>query len=209
MICAIVLAAGESRRMGAQKLLLPFGGKTVISHVVEQLLHAGLDGIYVVVGRDEERIAGELSSRPIRIVSNPDYKTGMLSSVRRGIGALPPNCAACLVALGDQPAITTDWVDQMIQVFNKGTRGIIVPCHGGKRGHPLLFSRRFHQEIMTRHDAVGLRGLLQAHPEQVLELNVTNPGVLSDMDVPADYQRELARLETANQSDDESFSGLG
>ena len=105
MICAVVLAAGLSRRMGVQKLLLPFAGKTVIAHIVDQILASNIDDIYVVVGHESERVRRELSERNVTIVSNPDYESGMLSSVRCGLAALPEECRAVLVALGDQPSI--------------------------------------------------------------------------------------------------------
>jgi molybdenum cofactor cytidylyltransferase len=195
MICAIVLAAGESRRMGAQKLLLPFGGDTVIVHIVDQLLRSALNEIIVVVGHEANRIAAELSNRRVSIVTNPDYKTGMLSSVRCGLRALPPQCEAVMVTLGDQPAITSRLVDEMIRCFAATDKKIIVPVYGGRRGHPILFSARYRDETLTRYDGKGLRGLLHSHPDDVLEMSVTDSAVLSDMDYPEDYRRELASLD--------------
>jgi len=203
MICAIVLAAGLSRRMGVQKLLLPFGGKTVIAHIVDQLLASTIDEVYVVTGHQAERISGELSGLRVSIVNNPDFESGMLSSVRCGLRALPEQCKGVLVALGDQPSITSKLVDQMLQSFCAAEKRILVPCFDGKRGHPILFSEVYRQEILTRYDDVGLRGLLHAHPDEVFELTVPTSSVLSDMDVPQDYRRELAAMEddTAEQLD--------
>ena len=195
MICAIVLAAGESRRMGAPKLLLPFGGGTVISHIVDQLLLSAVSETYVVVGREGDRIAEALAGRPVRVVANPGYEGGMLSSVRCGLGALPQPCEAVLVALGDQPAITRELVDRMIHAFERAGKGILVPCFQGKRGHPVLIAARYRDEILAGYDSAGLRGLLRAHPEDVSELNVETSAVLSDMDYPEDYRREIARIE--------------
>lgn len=194
MICAIVLAAGLSRRMGAQKVLLPFGGKTVIAHIVDQLLASIVDKVYVVTGHQAERIREGLSSRPVSIVNNPDYESGMLSSVRCGLRALPEQCKGVLVAIGDQPSITLKLVDRMIQSFIATGKRILVPCYDGKRGHPILFSQLYRQEILTHYDDVGLRGLLHAHPDEVFELIVSNSSVLSDMDYPQDYQREIASM---------------
>lgn len=193
MICATVLAAGLSRRMGAQKLLLPFGGKTVISHIVDQLLASKVNKVYVVTGHQAERIRKEFSGRPVSIVHNPDYESGMLSSVRCGLRALPKQCKTVLVAIGDQPSITTELIDLMIQSFCG--KQILVPCYDGKRGHPILFSATYRDEILTHFDDVGLRGLLHAHPDEVFELTVSNSAVLSDMDVPEDYRRELATMQ--------------
>ncbi|MHC4425921.1 MAG: nucleotidyltransferase family protein [Planctomycetota bacterium] len=195
MICAVVLAAGLSSRMGVQKLLLPFGGKTVIAHIVDQLLASTVGEVHVVVGHQRELISRELSTRPVSIVNNSNYKSGMLSSVRCGLGSLPRQCRAVLVALGDQPSITSGLIDQMLQSFATTEKRILVPFYDGKRGHPLLFSKHYRNNILTQYDNVGLRGLLHAHPDDVFELTVSTSAVLSDMDCPEDYRRELASLE--------------
>ena len=195
MICAIVLAAGRSRRMGVQKLLLPFGSKTVITHIVDQLTASSVDEVHVVVGCQGKRVSRELSGRPVSIVNNSNYKSGMLSSVRCGLGAMPKQCHAVLVVLGDQPSVTTKLIDQMLQTFASAEKQILVPLYQGKRGHPIVFSAAYRKEILTHYDSVGLRGLLYAHKEDIFELPVKTSGVLSDMDYPEDYQRELALLE--------------
>jgi len=198
LICSIILAAGRSRRMGAQKLLLPFAGGTVIGHIVAEILSSPVDRALVVVGRDAARIAGALAGRPVTLVASDDPDGDMLSSVRCGLRALPPQCDAVLVALGDQPSITADLVGRMVDAFRAGGRGIVVPVHGGRPGHPILFSTRYRDEVLTRYDKLGLRGLRQAHPEDVLELDWPSPAVLADMDRSEDYRRELARRQEGN-----------
>jgi len=198
MICAVVLAAGLSRRMGVQKLLLPFGGKTVVAHIVDQILASAVDKVHVVVGHEGRRVSRELSDRSVSVVTNPDYKSGMLSSVRCGLTALGQECRAVLVALGDQPSVTSKLIDRMVQSFAATQKQILVPFYDGRRGHPVLFSANYRDEILTHYDDVGLRGLLQAHPDEVFELSVSSSAVLSDMDCPEDYQRELALIEKEN-----------
>ena len=195
MICAVVLAAGLSRRMGVQKLLLPLGGKTVIAHIVDQIIGSAVDETFVVVGHEGKRVIAQLSDRRASIVDNPDYESGMLSSVRCGLAALPRRCQTVLVTLGDQPSVTSRLIDQMIRSFEKTEKKILVPFYNGKRGHPVLFSQIYCDEIMTHYDDIGLRGLLHAHPDDVFELSVPTSDVLSDMDSPEDYRRELASLE--------------
>ncbi|MHC4227953.1 MAG: nucleotidyltransferase family protein [Planctomycetota bacterium] len=195
MICAVVLAAGLSRRMGVQKLLLPFGGKTVIAHIVDQILASAVDEVYVVVGHQARRVRRELYDRHVSIVNNPDYESGMLSSVRCGLRALPRRCRTVLVALGDQPSITSKLVDEMLQSFTSAEKSILVPFHDGRRGHPVLFSESYRDQILTHYDNVGLRGLLHTHPDEVFELAVSTSAALSDMDCPEDYRRELALIE--------------
>ena len=199
MICAIVLAAGRSRRMGVQKLLLPFGSKTVIAHIIDQLTASSVDEVYVVVGCQGKRVSRELSDREVTIVNNSNYKSGMLSSVRCGLHAMARQCRTVLVALGDQPSVTTKLIDHMLQTFVSTEKQILVPLYNGKRGHPIMFSAAYRKEILTHYDNVGLRGLLYAHNEDIFELPVTTSGILSDMDCPEDYQRELALLEEKNE----------
>jgi molybdenum cofactor cytidylyltransferase len=195
MICAILPSAGLSRRMGAHKQLLPLAGTTVIGHIVDQLLRSKLDEVYVVVGHEAERIRQALRGRPVCIVANPDYaKSDMLASIRCGLRVLPQACRAILVALGDQPAVTSELIDAMIESFATCGKGIVVPVYKGKRGHPLLVDVRYRDEILTGYDQVGLRGLLRAHMEDIFPLAVPDARPLADMDCPQDYRQGLARL---------------
>jgi molybdenum cofactor cytidylyltransferase len=185
--------------MGVQKLLLPFGSETVIAHIVDQLTASSVDEVHVVVGCHGKQVSRELSDRPVSIVNNSNYKTGMLSSVRCGLNVIARQCKAVLVALGDQPSVTTKLIDQMLQTFASTEKQILVPLYQGKRGHPIIFSAAFRDEILTHYDNVGLRGLLYANKDDIFELSVTASGVLSDMDYPQDYQRELALLKEKNE----------
>ena len=195
MISAIVPSAGRSRRMGVHKLLLPFAGATVIGHIVDELLRSSLEEVCVVVGHEADRVRRALFGRPVRIVDNPDYQRNeMLASIRCGLGALGAACRAVLVAPGDHPAITAELVDAMIQALSTRGKGIVVPAHNGRRGHPLLFDARYRQEVLTGYDRVGLRGLLAAHADDVFDLAVPDAAPLGDVDSPEDYRRELARL---------------
>ena len=115
----------------------------------------------------------------------------MLSSVRCGLQNLPENCQVVMVVLGDQPSITTGLIDKMLQSFAATEKSILVPLHKDKRGHPILFSSRYREEITTQYDDVGLRGLLHSHSDDVFELDVPTSSVLCDMDYPEDYRREL------------------
>ncbi len=195
MICAIVLAAGMSHRMGTQKLFLPFGNKTVITHIIGQLSDSVIDKIYVVTGHKAKRTAEHLCRYNLCLVTNPQYKEGMLSSVRCGFEALPENCKAALIALGDQPTITSELVNEMFQAFHKTAKGILVPVLETKRGHPVIISTSYKNEIMTCFDDVGLRGLMHAHTDDIFELKVSTPAVLSDMDSPDDYNHQLELLQ--------------
>ena len=194
MISAMVLAAGRSRRMGTQKLLLPFGGQPLIARVVDELLRSPADQVFVVVGKEGKPILEAIAGRRVHCVTNTHAEDEMLHSVRCGLIAMPEECAAAIVALGDQPGITADVVAGLIRSFHTTGRGIVVPTYKGKRGHPLLFAMHYRNEILTRHDGRGLRGLLEAHPQEVFELEVAEAGILEDVDLPEDYRRAIARL---------------
>jgi molybdenum cofactor cytidylyltransferase len=197
MICAIVFAAGHSRRMGRQKLLLPWRDKTVIEQVVDEILASEVQKVFVVVGPDGE-VQKALAGRQLEVVVNPDAKTQMLDSLRCGLRTLPANCEGTLVTLGDQPLITAALINEMMAAFRKTKRGIVLPCYRGQRGHPMLFSMRFCDEVLRDFDDVGLKGLRARHPDEVLEVPVTSPHVFDDIDTPEDYER-LRRFESSKQ----------
>ena len=190
MICAMVLGAGESRRMGTQKLLLPWARKTVIEHVVDQLLASRVDQVLVITGHDHEQLQRTLANYPVTLEYNDQYTQGMLSSVRCGLKALPENCTGVLVALGDQPTLKARTVNHMLDQFLQYPQ-IVLPVHQGRRGHPLLFSRTYVPEILTQYDTTGLRGLLQAHEQAIREVPVDSAAILWDLDTPDDYREHL------------------
>ena len=192
MICAIVLAAGRSRRMGAQKLLLPLGDRPLVAWVVDVLLSSPVDQVIVVTGPEGRGVRDALAGRPVQFVANHDPEGEMLSSVRCGLAVLPAAAAGVLVALGDQPGIRAGVVAALVHRFEPATRRIIVPTYGKRRGHPLLFASSYRAEILTQYDQVGLRGLLQQHPEDVLEVEVADAHILEDIDDPEDYQQAVA-----------------
>src|SRR5262249_45979284 len=147
MICAIVLAAGQSKRMGSQKTLLPLEGKPVIAHIVDALLTSRVQSVYVVHGVDGRAVKDALGKRPIEFVENLLERSEMLDSLRCGLRKLPSACEAVVIALGDQPRITSKLVDTLISAHQSTRAGIIVPVYNGKRGHPILFSSRYRDEI--------------------------------------------------------------
>jgi molybdenum cofactor cytidylyltransferase len=192
MIYAIILAAGRSRRMGAQKLLLPLARKPVITRIVDELQKSPLLKLLVVVGRDGERIKAALRGRSVSFLTNPDAAGDMLSSIRCGLRAMPARCSAALIVLGDQPNVTARLVAKLVAARARSGSGIIVPTHRGHRGHPVLLAARFRDELMGNYNGVGLQGLLNAHLDEVFSVEIHDGTMLRDMDKPEDYQRELA-----------------
>lgn len=191
MICAIVLAAGRSRRMGTQKLLLPIAGKPIITRVVDELQQSSVAATLVVTGTDGQKIQAALSGRKVSFINNPDADGDMLSSIRCGSRALPSGCVASLIVLGDQPNLTSELVTKLIAGLKENGRGIILPTHQGHRGHPVLMSAKLCEKLVSRHYAAGLREFLDSHPEDVFAVEIPDGSTLQDMDTPEDYQRHL------------------
>ncbi len=189
MIWAIVLAAGESRRMGQMKLLLPFGRSTIIETVVQSLMESSLDGILVVLGHRWQGILDKLKNYAVETTVNPDYKNGMLSSVQWGFRKLPRDAEAALVVLGDQPGISAQTIDLVIGAFRAGNKGLVFPTHKDSGGHPLLVDMKYCLEIQSLDPAVGLRGLHSLHPDDILRVEVRDTSVLQDIDNPGDYRK--------------------
>jgi molybdenum cofactor cytidylyltransferase len=193
MIGAIVLAAGRSQRMGTHKLLLPFAGSSVIARVVNTCLAAPADPVIVVTRPGDHALRSALANRPVRFVENPNTAGDMLSSLRCGLRALPPTTEIIVASPADQPSVGPDLIRRMLIDFRTRNARILVPVHHHQRGHPLLFAASYRTELLTSYDGIGLRGLLQAHAEDVLEWPTNDPAVREDLDTPADYVAAVRR----------------
>lgn len=192
-IFAIILAAGESKRMQVPKMLLPFHGKTMIEKVIGNVISSEVFHTLVVLGSDRDEILGSISHLPVSHCYNENYRHGMLSSVQCGFKNLPPDFDAVLVFPGDQPFIEPDVINLVIRSFRETVRGIVIPVYGKKRGHPLLISNRYKDVIDTLDENEGLRSLTELYKEDVLEVKTNSPGILKDFDTREDYLNEINR----------------
>ncbi len=192
---AVVLAAGMSRRMGQPKVLLPWAdGRTIIDHILEQLVLARVDHIVVVTGHRHADVAARAAALDVPVAFNPHYTDGeMLSSLKAGLNALPPHTAAALVVLGDQPRIQPRVVSQVLMAYAEGRGGIIAPSYQMKRGHPILIDRRFWPELLALPPDGSLRALLNTHADEIGYVTVDTDSVLRDVDTPDDYAQERRR----------------
>lgn len=189
MIWAVVLAAGESKRMGRPKQVLPYGKSTILQTVLDNVLASPVDGTLVVLGAAEDKVAPLLAKLPVETVVNADFRAGMLSSVRCGIRARPPPARAALIFLGDQPAIRPETVGRVVAAFRASGRGLVHPVHAGRGGHPLLIDLKYRAEIEGLTSGIGLRELLVRHPDDVWRVEIDDPGAILDIDTPEDYHR--------------------
>jgi molybdenum cofactor cytidylyltransferase len=194
-LAAIVLAAGESRRMGQPKQLLPFGEHTILERVVDMLLTAGVGEVVVVLGHLADRVRAVLGDRPVTAVVNESYRQGMLSSVKCGVRAIDAGYDAVLFALGDQPHIESAVVSHVIRAYRAGNAGIDIPRYGAKKGHPIIINlQKYREAIANLPEGAGLNALMQEHADDVCLIDVATEDIIRDIDVPDDYARELARF---------------
>ncbi|QRG05181.1 molybdopterin-binding/glycosyltransferase family 2 protein [Xanthobacter dioxanivorans] len=184
---AVILAAGRSSRMGGgvNKLVAEVGGVPVIRRVAQAALASRARPVIVVTGHEGERIGAALSGLDVRLVHNADYATGMASSLRMGIAAVPETAAGALVVLGDMPLVGPDLLDRLMAAHapDEG-RFIAVPVEGGQRGHPVLWSRRYFADLGALEGDVGARHVLAANAEVVAEVAVEGAGAFLDVDTP-------------------------
>jgi molybdenum cofactor cytidylyltransferase len=192
-VVGVVLAAGESRRMGRLKALLPFGKRTVIEQGLYTLLQANLADVAVVLGHRADEIAAVLEPLPVQLLYNPNYVQGMTTSVQVALEALTPIPDAYLLALVDQPQISPGLVQQILEAFVRTRKGIVIPTYQGKRGHPILLASRYRHEVLALGPDQGLNLVTRGHPDDTLEVAVGTDDILRDMDYQADYEAELRR----------------
>jgi molybdenum cofactor cytidylyltransferase len=187
MISAIVLAAGESKRMGEMKQLLPWKGKTVIEAVIDNLLSSKLDEIIVVLGYNREKITGFIKDKNVKIAFNENYKDGMFLSIKAGLSLLSDKCRSFMIVLGDQPHIKSDTIDIVIDEFLRGNKGILSPIFKGKKGHPIIFDIKYKEDIMKLNNNATLRDVIKDNRDDILMVDVEDEGVTKDLDKREDY----------------------
>ena len=189
-ISVIVLAAGESRRMGEiNKLHMPIDGVPLLRRSVETLLAAELGELVVVLGHESAGTQALLEGLPVRTVYNNDYESGQMTSVHCGLGSLGQAFEGVIVALGDQPALTVSDIDHLIDAFFTRDGGdVVIPEYEGNRGNPIIISNRCQQEIVSGKYNFGCRRFIENNPELVRTVKMPGPAVVIDLDTPVDYR---------------------
>ncbi|MDI7259851.1 MAG: molybdenum cofactor cytidylyltransferase [Thermodesulfobacteriota bacterium] len=190
-ISAVLLGAGRSKRMGTNKLSLPWGRRTIFDHCLNTLLRSKVKEVIVVLNDQMREKGGRLKCHKVKVVVNPGYKKGMSSSIKRGISALNPRSDGILIALGDQPFLKTRTINVLIDAFLKRKGGIIVPSFHGLKGHPVIFHRRYEKELSKLRGDVGGKTVVERHLKNVRLIPVKSEGVIKDIDTWEDYRKEL------------------
>jgi molybdenum cofactor cytidylyltransferase len=199
MVPAIVLAAGASTRMGRPKPLLPLGdGETFLTRILKTLRDADVDDMLVVVGHDGASIKASMIPLgfAVRVVENPEYTRGQLSSLQAGLRAADrPGVRAVLVTLVDLPLISSSTVRAVLEAYRRHpTAAMVRPVSGDRHGHPVVFDRQLFDELRAGDPAVGAKPIVNAHRDAILGVPVTDEGAFVDIDTPGDYERLIGKL---------------
>ncbi len=196
-VAALVLAAGRSTRMGAvNKMLAQIGGKPLVRIAAEQALASRARPVIVVTGHEREKVESALKGLPVRLVHNPNYVDGLGTSLKVGIAAVPEESDAVIVCLGDMPQVDAALIDRLIAAFDPERGGlVVVPSIDGRRGNPVVWSRRFFQDLMGIQGDVGARYLIGNYAESVVEVPVAGEAALTDVDTPESLSAVKAEIE--------------
>jgi molybdenum cofactor cytidylyltransferase len=196
-IAAVVLGAGKSSRMGGpNKLLAEIGGKPLVRIVVEAALASRARPVIVVTGHQRDKVEAVLAGLPVKFAHNPHYADGLGTSLRAGIAALPPDVDGAIVCLGDMPQVDAELIDRLIGAFDPDHGAlVVVPTIDGKRGNPVVWSRRFFPDLVAVEGDIGARHLIGRYTEAVAEVPLTGTAALTDVDTPEALEAVRAELE--------------
>jgi molybdenum cofactor cytidylyltransferase len=194
-VSAILLAAGESRRMGAiNKLTLAVDGEPLLRRTVRMLSASRLAELVVVLGHQAQAAQALLQGLDAHTVVNADYREGQMSSVHCGLAALARPCDGVMICLCDQPLLSTQDIDFLIDAYAQRGGAIIVPTYQGRRGNPIVLSYAHREQILGGGRNLGCKHLIERNPELVTTVEMDNDHVVFDLDAPEDYQRLQSRL---------------
>lgn len=189
-IAAIVLAAGSSQRMGAEnKLHLPIDGVPLLRHSLEILLASNIDEVIVVLGHDQESTRALVDDLPLQLVYNQAHSSGQMTSVHCGLASLENSYDGVIIALGDQPALSVADINYLIEAYqNRSSGEVVVPTFTGERGNPIIISENCRADILAGTRNLGCRKFIEKNPELVCRVEMSNPGVVIDLDTPQEYE---------------------
>jgi molybdenum cofactor cytidylyltransferase len=193
-IAGLILAAGESSRMGADKALLMYHGKTFLENIVSALHEAGIQRIVVILGHNAELIQQSVDLSAVEVVVNQNYRLGQTSSLQEGLRVLAGDePAGVVVCLTDHPSVASDTVRILIQYFKSFGKPVIVPQTDGKHGHPVLVGRELFAELRALGPAQGADTVIHEYSDRTEFVEVSDPGILLDVDDPESYLRLTAQ----------------
>jgi molybdenum cofactor cytidylyltransferase len=185
----IILAGGRSKRMGTTKQLLPWGNKTILQNVVDTASTVNPAEIIVVLGHNAAEISEVLRDEPVKIVVNEEFSKGMSSSLKAALHHISPDSDTYVFMLGDQPLVTADLLQVLLQHHSASRFGITVPVYRNKKGRPVVMDSKYREELMTLEGEIGAKQVIDAHPDDVQEIPVDSEEVIVDIDTQEEYRR--------------------
>ena len=189
-VAALILAAGESSRMGADKATLDYKGSAFLAGILKTLGEAGIERVAVVLGHHAAEIRQSVNLGAAEVVTNPDYQRGQTSSLQVGLEALEAEeLEAVVVCLVDHPAISAQTIRQIVAAFRDSRAPVVIPTHQGRRGHPVVLGRQLFEELLSLGREVGANTVVRKHREATKFVEVDDPGILLDIDDPVSYRR--------------------
>jgi molybdenum cofactor cytidylyltransferase len=193
-VAAVVLAAGMSRRMGTPKQLLRIGDKTILEQTLKNVRASNASEAILVLGHAADEVQKTIAAPGLKIVINPDYQEGMGTSLRRGLAAV--GTSAALIVLADQPWVSSETLNRLIECHRERKPQIIIPTYKGFRGNPVLLDRSVFAEVQALNGDVGCRAIFGEHTAGILKLPVDDPGILLDIDSRDDFEKLIAERPT-------------
>jgi molybdenum cofactor cytidylyltransferase len=191
MLAAVILAAGESRRMGSPKALLPYQGRPFLEHLIEITRHPKVSVRRVVLGAGADEIRTQLALDPETVIINPDWEAGQLTSIQAAVRSLPEDTDGMLLLLVDHPLISAGLVAELIAKFYASGKAIVLPAYERKRGHPVIFSRGVYAELLAAPAEKGARAVVWAHTDDLLEVPTDEEGVILNLNDPEALRKAL------------------
>ncbi|HEV2500664.1 MAG TPA: nucleotidyltransferase family protein [Terriglobia bacterium] len=194
-VAGLVLAAGESRRMGRDKALLEYQGQPFLEVILGNLRNAGISRVVVVLGHNADRISNAVHLGDAEVVINSDYHLGQTSSLQAGLRALDPSeVAGVLLCLVDHPAASAAVMRKLQDAFQQTGATVVIPVHQERRGHPVLISQALFKELLALDPAQGANTVIHKYLNTTYLMEVDDAGVLLDIDEPGDYQNRRQRI---------------
>ena len=180
--------------MKIPKMLLPYGDRSIIEKVIDNVIVAGIGEIILVVGSGKDEILKLTCKLPVTGCYNSDYRKGMFSSVKCGFSNMEANADAVLLVLGDQPSVGPDVIKKLVEAYRESGKGIVMPVFKNKKGHPVIIDSGYREQIIGMDESETLRTLIHKHPDDVYEVIVSTDTVIKDIDTQEDYMNELKQI---------------
>lgn len=194
MIAGLILAASQGKRLGAVKPLMPADHAVLLDRVVKQFRNAKLDDLIVVLGHEARQIVQRIPLNGIKIIINSEHRAGLASSIQRGLAHVSSRFRAVMIGTGGMALVTSQTIDTLIREYNKGKKGIVVPVHDGRRGHPVIIDLKYLESMLELRGDVGTRSVMETHAEDVREVPIDSDEVLIDIDTRETWEKVRDRL---------------